>query len=541
VAGLATTLGSGSMTNSIEDLAKASCIFLIGSNPTSNHPVLALRIKEAVKKGAILILANPRRGDLNRYASLWLRLKPGSDVALLMGMARVILEESLFDEAFIRERTEGFEEFKESLKEFDLERVEALTGVPKEKIREAARLYATLKPSSIVYCMGITQHAYGTNNVFALSNLALLTGNLGKPGAGVNPLRGQNNVQGACDMGALPNLLPGYKRVDDEASRRAFEEAWGVKLPEKPGLTLTEIFSGCLRGEIKALWIVGENPVVSDPDSEHVEEALKKVEFLIVQDLFLSETARFAHVVLPAASFAEKDGTFTNTERRVQRVRKALEPIGDSKPDYWIVKEVAKRMGGKGFEWGSAEEIFEEIRKVVPSYRGISYKRLEENGIFWPCPSEDHPGTPYLYQEGFLRPGGKGLFMPLKYLPPVEEPDEEYPFVLTTARSPYQYHTMTMTGRIPGLMLLKGFETVEINPEDANPLGIKSGDRVRIRSRRGEVEAVALVSEDTPKGVLTMSFHFPETRTNLLFSSSLLDPISKMPELKVIAVRIEKV
>jgi len=536
VAGLATTFGSGAMTNSVNEIGDAACILSIGSNTTVSHPIVSLEIKRAVDHGAKLIVANPREIDLCRFAHLWLRHKPGSDVALLMGMMRVIVDEGLLDQAFIEERCENYEAFLESLKDFDLDSAANITGVPQEKIAEAARTYATQKPSTILYAMGITQHTHGTDNVIATANLAMLTGNVGKPSTGVNPLRGQNNVQGACDMGALPTVYPGYQAVTDPNIQKKFENAWGVSLSSTAGLALTEIFPAVHEGRIKAIYLVGENPVLSDPDSNHIREALEKLEFLVVQDIFLTETARMADVVLPAASFAEKDGTFVNTERRVQRVRQAIEPVGNSKPDWWIACQLAKRMGGEGFDFEHPSQIMEEIADLTPSYGGMSYERLERESPQWPCPTEEHPGTPFLHEYTFAR--GKGKFMPLEYRPPAEMPDDEYPLVLTTERSLYLFHTSTMTRKVRGLNKLHSEELVEINPADAESLGISDGEPIKVISRRGEVTAKAKVTPVSPAGVVTMSFHFAESPTNVLTNPA-LDPVSKIPELKVCAVRVE--
>jgi formate dehydrogenase alpha subunit len=539
VAGLATTFGSGAMTNSINDISDAACIFSIGSNTTAAHPVIALEVNKAVTRGSKLIVANPRDIGLCRFADLWLRLNPGSDVALLMGMTRVILDEGLQDQKFIDSRTENFEAFKESLKEFSLDKVAKITGIPAEQIVQAARLYASHKPSAILYAMGITQHSHGTDNVMAISNLALVTGNIGKPGSGVNPLRGQNNVQGACDMGALPGNLPGYQAVDSPETRKKFETAWGYELNPNPGLTLGEIFKSAHEKKLKSIFLlVGENPLLSDPDIEHIRESMVSLDFCVVQDIFLSETAQMAHVVLPACSFAEKDGTFTNTERRVQRVRKVFEPVGQSKADWEIVCMLARKMGKKGFDYSSASEIMDEIVCLTPSYAGISYERLDQGGIQWPCPTLEHPGTPILHTMQFTR--GRGQFMPVTYRPPAELPDKQYPLILTTERSLYQYHTGTMTRKAAGLNALKGEEEVEINPADAASAGINNGDLVKVTSRRGEVKAKAKVTPVSPVGVISMSFHFSESPTNTV-TSTYLDPISQIPELKVCAVKIEKI
>jgi formate dehydrogenase alpha subunit len=538
VAGLVQSFGSGAMTNSIQEIGDAACILAIGTNTTEDHPVIGLEVIRATNNGAKLIVANPREIDLCRFASLWLRHNPGSDVALLMGMMRVIVDEGLLDLAFVKQRCEDFDAFKESLKGFDLDFVESVTGVPGDKVLEAARMFAANHPATILYSMGITQHSHGTNNVMATANLAMLTGNVGKPSTGVNPLRGQNNVQGACDMGALPNVYTGYQAVANPAIKEKFEIAWKCSLPSSPGLTLVEMLEAAYRKEIKALYLVGENPALSDPDTQHVREALARLEFLVVQDIFLSETAEFAHVVLPAASFAEKDGTFTNTERRVQRVRKTIEPIGDSKPDWWIISQVAQRLGAKGFDYSHPFDIMEEIRDVTPSYGGIGYHRLENGGLQWPCPIDDHPGTPILHTNIFVR--GKGRFIPLKYVPPGELPDEDYPLVLTTGRSLYHFHTGTMTRKVAGLNIMDPEGMVEISPKDASQLGIAQGNKVKISSRRGEVIAKAKITEASPSGVVFMTFHFAESAANILTNPK-LDPVSKIPEFKVSAVKVEKV
>jgi formate dehydrogenase alpha subunit len=537
VAGLATSFGSGAMTNSISEIAGSSCILVIGSNTTSAHPVIALEIQKAVQNGAKLIVANPKEINLCRMADVWLQNNTGSDVALLMGMSRVILDEGLADLEFAQGCCEKFEDFKESLKDFPLEFVERVTGIHSEKIVESARLYATHKPSSIIYAMGITQHSHGTDNVLAIANLAMITGNIGKPSSGVNPLRGQNNVQGACDVGGLPNVYTGYQRVDNPDIQKKFEIAWGQKLSPKPGLTLTEILDAASNKKIKAIYLMGENPILSDADITHVKESLKNTEFLIVQDIFLTETALLAHVVLPATTFAEKDGTFTNTERRVQRVRKVIEPVGQSRADWLIICQVAKQMGASGFDFARPAEIMEEIAKVTPSYGGITYGRLEARGLQWPCPTTDHPGTPVLHMNRFVC--GLGKFSPLKYRPPAEWADAEYPFILTTGRSLFHFHTGTMTRKVTGLNIIEPEDTVEINPTDAAELGISDGDRVKIVSRRGHKITRAKVTEIVPPKLIYMNFHFAESPTNILTNNA-LDPTAKIPEFKVSAVRVEK-
>jgi formate dehydrogenase alpha subunit len=536
VAALAQAFGSGAMTNSIEEIKDAGCIFIIGSNTSEQHPVIALKIKEAKRKGAKIIVANPRWIDLCKLADVWLRQTPGTDVPLALAMCKAIIEENLLERSFVDERCEGFSEFNESLQDFSINEATLITGVDAEKIREAAILYATYKPSSIIYSMGITQHSHGTDNILALANLSMLTGNVGRPSSGINPLRGQNNVQGACDMGALPNLFPGYQAVISSDLRKKFEDFWGKKLPDKPGLTVVEIFNACYDGDVKALYIVGENPCISDPDSSHVAAALSNLDFLVVQDIFLSETATLADVVLPAASSLEKEGTFTNTERRVQRVRKVLDPVGESRPDWKIVCDIANRMGGQ-FSYESPPEVMEEISKLVPSYGGMAYERLDGAGLQWPCPNTDHPGTKYLHKGQFTR--GKGKFHVVLYRPSMELPDDEYPLILTTGRMLYHYHTGTMTRKVADLNYIRSEELVEIAPEDAVSLGIKDGDLVEVASRRGKVRAKARVTESSPKGVVFMTFHFAEAPTNVLTNPA-LDPVAKIPELKVCAVKLKK-
>ena len=525
------------MTNSIGEIGGASAILAVGTNTTSGHPIVGQQVRAAVRKGSKLIVANPKQIDLCRVADHFLQHRPGTDVPLLMGMMRVIWEEGLYDKSFIETRCENFEAFVKSLADFDLDFVEKTTGVSREKIVEAARCYATEKPASIIYCMGITQHVQGTDNVLATSNLAMLTGNIGKPSTGVNPLRGQNNVQGACDMGSLPNVYPGYQAVSSPESKTKFESAWGCTLSDSPGLTHTEIFDAVHSGEINALYLVGENPFLSEANSSHAAEAMEKAGFLVVQDIFLSETAELAHVVLPAASFAEKDGTFTNTERRIQRVHKVIEPVGDAKPDWWIACEIAKRLNSKGFGFSGPKEVMEEISSLVPSYRGISYERLERGGVQWPCPSEEHPGTPILHTERFATDTGKGKFMPLTYRKSAEEPDEEYPLLLTTDRSLYHFHG-TMTRRVYGLNVLEKEERLKIHPDDASRLVITDGEIVRVVSRRGKVDTKVMITDQCPPGTVSMTFHFAETPTNVLTCCE-LDPVAKTPATKVCAVRIE--
>ncbi|MDA3953283.1 MAG: formate dehydrogenase subunit alpha [Bacteroidales bacterium] len=539
VSGLAQSFGSGAMTNSIDEFKNVSTLFSIGSNTTAAHPIIGLHIKEAKRKGAKIIVANPKEIDLCRFADVHLQQKPGTDVVLLMGMMKVIVDEKLEDTEFIKSRCEDYDHFVESLNDFDLETTEKITGVPKEKIQEAARIYATNKPSSLVYAMGITQHSHGTDNVLAVSNIAMLTGNIGKENAGVNPLRGQNNVQGACDLGALPNVYPGYQKVTIPEVQEKFEKHWGVKLDPNNGITHTEIFDQIEKGQIKALYQVGENPILSEADANHVKRALKNLDFFVVQDIFMTETAKYADVILPATSFAEKNGTFTNTERRVQRVRKAIDAPGDAKDDWWIACEIAKRLGVKGFDFSSTEDIMDEINKVSPIYGGIKFDRIEEEGIQWPCPDENHPGTKILHTEKFSKENGLGKFFPLAYKVSIELPDSEYPLLLTTDRSLYHYHTSTMTRRVKGLEILDGEEFLKVNSEDAQKMNIKNGEYVTVRSRRGDVKVKVQITHIVPKGVASLTFHFHETPTNELTICA-LDPVAKIPETKVCAIKVEK-
>ncbi len=538
VAGLAKSFGSGAMTNSIGELGEADCILVTGSNTTEAHPIIALRIKEAVRlRGAKLIVADPRRIDLVRFAAFHLRQRSGTDVALYNAFANVIVTEGLQDERFVRDRTEDFDAFRGCVEEYTPERAEAITGVPADMIREAARIYAKAARSSIVYSMGITQHTTGVDNVLALANLAMLAGQIGKPSSGVNPLRGQNNVQGACDMGALPNVFSGYQQVADEALRRKFERAWGVpSLPSGPGLTVVEMIHAAEEGRIKALYVMGENPALSDPNSARTRRGLEALEFLVVQDIFLTETAKMAHVVLPAASFAEKDGTFTSTERRVQRVRAAFPPPGEAREDWRIICGLGSKLGHR-MEYSGAGAILDEIAKVTPSYGGIGFGRIEDQGLAWPCPAPDHPGTPVLHLEKFTR--GKGKFHAIPFREAAEMPDGQYPYLLTTGRLLYHYHTGTMTRRSPGLEEIAPPAPFEINPEDAAREGIRESDLVEVATRRGSVSVRAVVTDRVPKGTIFMPFHYHEAAANVLTNDA-LDPVAKIPEFKVCAASINK-
>jgi formate dehydrogenase major subunit len=538
VAGLAAAFGSGAMTNTIACIEKSDVILVTGSNTTENHPVLSSFVKRAVKfKGAKVILVDPRRIKLAEHAHKYLRQNLGTDVAWINGMIYVIINEGLYDKKFVEERTENFDELKKVVEKYKPDYVEQITGIPARDLTEAARMYAMAERGSILYCMGITQHITGTDNVKSLANLAMICGHLGIEGGGVNPLRGQNNVQGACDMGGLPSVFTAYQPVTDEAARKKLEAAWGVEnLSAKPGLVVTDMIPKAHAGEIKAMYIIGENPLVSDADLSHVEESLKHLDFLLVQDIFLTETAKFADVVLPSSCFAEKDGTFSNTERRVQRVRKAVESPGETKDDWWITCEIASRMGFE-MKYQNSEEIFEEIRTVTPSYAGITYERINEEGIHWPCPNIEHPGTPILHIGKFTR--GKGMLHAIEYIPPAEQADKDYPFYLTTGRNLYQYHTGTMTMKTEGLNERAPGTYVEISPQDAVKLDLIDGQKVKVASRRGEIEADVKVSDKAVNGTVFLPFHFADAAANRLTNSA-LDPVSKIPEFKVCAVRVFK-
>ena len=539
MAGLAASFGSGAMTNSIAELENSDCILVTGSNTTETHPVIATRIKRAVRlNNKALIVIEPRRIDLVKHATLWLRQRPGTDIAVFNGLMNLIIKENLQDQAYIDERTENFPALREIVSKYTPEYVEQISGVPAADLRLAARLYGQAKAAAIVYAMGITQHTVGTDNVKTMANLAMLCGNVGIEGGGVNPLRGQNNVQGACDMGGLPNVFSGYQPVTDANARAKMEAAWGVKnLPDWVGLTMTGMVPAIPEGKIKALYIVGENPVISDPDSDHLVKALKQLDFLVVQDIFMTETAALADVVLPATTFAEKSGTFSNTERRVAPVNQVIPPLGDSRPDWQIIAEISRRLGYP-MDYADPEAIFEEIRKVTPSYAGITYARLAaEGGLQWPCPTTEHPGTVYLHRGQFSR--GKGAFFAIDHRDPAEMPDADYPLVLTTGRLLYQYHTGTMSRRAPGLEEKAPECLVEIAAGDAIDFGITDGEPVRVKTRRGQMVARASVSSKAVRGTIFIPFHFHEAAVNQLTNAA-LDPVAKIPEYKVCAVHIEK-
>jgi formate dehydrogenase major subunit len=538
VAGLAAAFGSGAMTNTIADIEEAKVILITGSNTTENHPVLSSVVKRAVTlKGAKLIVVDPRRIRITRYAAKWLRQNLGTDVAWINGLMHVIIKEGLHDKPFIENRTEGFDELQKIVEKFTPDYVEKITGIPTRELIDAARLYAKAERASILYCMGITQHTTGTDNVKSLANLAMLCGHMGIAGGGVNPLRGQNNVQGACDMGGLPDVYSGYQKVIDPVLRQHMAEAWNVaELPDQPGMKATQMIPAAYDGTLKALYIIGENPLVSDPDVNHAEKSLNNLDFLVVQDIFLTETARLADVVLPGVCFAEKDGTFANTERRVQRVRKAVEPPGQAWDDWKIICEIATRLG-YAMHYDSSRQIMEEIAKVTPSYAGLSYERIEHEGIHWPCPTPEHPGTPILHREQFTR--GRGLFHAIDYIEPAEKIDAEYPLYLTTGRLLYQYHTGTMSMRTGGLNEIAPEAFVEISPQDARKLEVEEGSRVNIDSRRGTIQARIKISRKAVSGTVFIPFHYAQAAANRLTNAA-LDPISGIPEYKVCAVKVSK-
>lgn len=538
MAGLAAAFGSGAMTNSLDDIGEADALLVIGSNTTEAHPILALNIISAVKfRDAKLIVIEPRRIPLVKHAEMWLSHKPGTDVALINGIINVIIELGLADKKFIKERTEGYAAVFETVKKYTPDYVESITGIAADDIRRAAEIYAGAEKATIIYAMGITQHTTGVDNVLSLANLAMITGNIGLPGMGVNPMRGQNNVQGACDMGALPNVYPGYQRVDDDENRLMFEAIWGRKLSKKPGLTAVEMIQAAATGDIKAMYIMGENPILSEPDMQHTAAGLENLNFLVVQDIFLTETAAMADVVLPAASFAEKNGSYTNTERRVQPIRKALQPPGEALPDWKIICKVATKVGYK-MECASTSEIFNEMAAVTPQYRGISHHRIECGGIHWPCPTPYHPGTPILYREGFVR--GKGKFHAVEYKPAAEETDAKYPLILTTGRYLSQWHTGTMTRKVAGLNEISPEALVQINPADAKTYGIRNKTKITVTTRRGAVTAKAFITKEVPPGVIYMPFHYAEAAANTLTNPA-TDPVAKIPELKVAAAFVKPV
>jgi formate dehydrogenase alpha subunit len=545
VAGLQLAIGSSAMSNSIAEMENLDVFIITGSNTAETHPVIANYLKRAVRKnGARLIVADPRQVEMVDFAHLWLQQNPGTDVALFQTMAHVVVKEGLYDEEFIAQRTEGFQEYVESLESYTPEWGEKVTGVPAQDIIEAARLYATADRAAIYWGMGISQSTHGTDNTISLTNLALMCGQVGKPGTGLNPLRGQNNVQGCSDSGGLPNVYTAYQLVNAPAVKEKFETVWGIDLNEQPGLTATEMIDGALHGAIRGLFIVGENPIISEPNQAHTRKALEQAEFLVCQDIFINETGAMADVILPATSFAEKDGTFTNTDRRVQRCRKAVEPVGQSWPDWKITCELGKRVEAllgvslsAGFDYEHPSEIWEEMRRVTPDFWGITYERLDrEGGVHWPCPELDHPGTPYLFADSF--PRGAGKFWEIDYGTESEQPDEAYPYNLSTGRVLYHWHGSTMTGR-SRLEEIFPEAICEIHPDDAEELEVKTGDWLEVASRRGSIKLRALVTGRSPRGTVFIPFHFAEAAANKL-TLDRVDKRAKIPDYKNTAVRIQK-
>jgi formate dehydrogenase alpha subunit len=536
VAGLAATFGSGAMTNSIAEIEDTKCIFIIGSNTSEAHPVISLRVMNAVH-GAKLIVADPRRIRMVDFATLWLRQTPGTDIALVNGLLNIIISEGWLDREFIDSRTIGFEELEEVVKDYTPDKVSAITGISVKDLKEAAYLYTHSGGSVIMYCLGITEHTSGTNNVMSLANLAMATGNVGKPFTGVDPLRGQNNVQGACDMGALPNVFPGYQSVADEKLRANFERAWGVTLPPKPGLTIMEMMNAAADGKIKGMYIFGEDPVITDANTLHVAEGLSRLDFLVVEEMFMTDTAMYADVILPGASFAETDGTYTNTERRVQRIREAIAPIGDSRPNWQIISEVSTRLGYP-MKYGDPSEILDEIAMVTPIYGGINFERIEKVGLQWPCRTCEEDGTMCLHLGQFSC--GLGRFQPIPYKEPAEVPDNEYPFVFNNGRILFHYHNGTMTRNAPGLDAIRPEAELDMNPADAEKMGVTTGDWVEIASRRSKVRMKVKVTEKSTEGLVYSTFHFREAPINQLTSGD-LDPTSKTPGYKMTAVKITPV
>ena len=538
VAGLAKTLGSGAMTNPIGDITSdVDLIMLIGSNPEEAHPVVGMQIRQAVSRGTKLIVVDPRDIGLTKQADIHLKLKPGTNVAFANGMMNIIINEGLCDDEFIKNRTEGFDEIKRIVAEYTPEKVAKICHIDADMLREAARAYATAKKAPIIYCLGVTEHSTGTEGVMSMSNMAMLVGKLGKSGCGVNPLRGQNNVQGACDMGALPADLPGYQKITDDVAVEKFEKAWGVKLNRKPGVHATDVFQAAIDKNIRGLFIFGEDPAVTDADQNHVKKALGALDFLVVSDLFLTDTCKLADVVLPGTSYGEKEGTFTNTERRVQRVRKAVSLEGEMRLDTDIFIDLMNRMGYPQPQLTSAE-IMDEIASLTPSFAGISHARLDAGeSLQWPCPNKEHPGTPILHVGKFSR--GLGWFYPAEYVESAELPNAEYPFIMMTGRILYHYNTMAMTGKTPGLVAKAGNSYIEVNTSDAARLGIENGEKIAVSSRRGRIETEARVSDKVSEGETWMPFHFSDGYANILTNAA-LDKFARIPEYKVCAVKLEK-
>ncbi|SEF45315.1 NAD-dependent formate dehydrogenase catalytic subunit [Eubacterium ruminantium] len=539
VAGLAKTLGSGAMTNPIHDITHdVDCILLIGSNPEEAHPVVGMQIRKAVKDGTKLIVVDPRDIGLAKKADIHLKIRPGTNVAFANGMMHVMIKEDLIDHEYIDNYAEGFEELKTLVEEYTPKKVGEICHIDPDRLVEAARMYATAKKAPIIYCLGVTEHSTGTEGVMCMSDMAVLCGKIGRSGCGVNPLRGQNNVQGACDMGALPTDYPGYQKVNNDTVREKFEKAWGIKLNPSPGLKATDVFPAAINGTIKGLYICGEDPVVTDPDTHHIIKALQSLDFFVIQELFMTKTAEYADVILPGVSYAEKEGTFTNTERRVQRIRKAVTLKGDMRLDTDIIIDLMNAMGYPQPHLTSAE-IMDEIASVTPSFAGISHDRLDSGETLqWPCTGKEHPGTAIMHANGPAR--GRALLYPSAYRASQELPDEEYPFIMMTGRILYHYNATAMTSRAEGLMDISGEGFIEINYKDADDLGIKNGEKVKIISRRGEITATARVGRKVSMGETWMPFHFQDSPANVLTNAA-LDDFARIPEYKVCAVRVEKI
>ena len=535
MAGLAATLGSGAMTNSIGEIVGNDVLFIIGSNATEAHPIIGNKMKQAAARGAKLIVIDPRRTELADHAFMWLQIRPGTDNAFVNGVLHTIITNGWHDQAYIDERTEGWDDLWDTVKDYPAERASEITGIPAAQIVAAAELYARTEKAGIFYTLGVTEHTVGTANVMNLANLGMITGHIGKPNAGVNPMRGQNNVQGSCDMGALPNSFPGYASVLDEAAKAKFSEAYGVPMPDKTGLRIPEMLDAAVEGKLKAMFVMGEDPALTDADANHVRRALQSLDLLVVQNIFMTETATHADVFLPAALYAEKDGTFTNTERRVQRVRKAVEPPGECRPDWEIILDLAERLGYP-MPFSSPEEVFQEVSRLVPTFGGITWERIEnEGGVQWPCPTPDHPGTQYLHQGKFTR--GRGLLQGIPFQPPAEIVDDEYPTLLTTGRMLYQYNISTRISA--SLEMLRPWELAMVNPEDAERLSVADGEMIRVSSRRGSITTRIQITDRVAPGVTFMTFHYKESPVNELTNSA-GDPVTKTAEFKVCAVRMEK-
>jgi formate dehydrogenase major subunit len=540
VAALLEGIGSGAVSNQVNDVANAEVVFLIGANPTVNHPVAATWIKNAVKKGVKLIVADPRRTELERYSTHFLQFKPDTDVALLNAMLHVIVEEGLANEDFVRDRTSGYEALKENVRKFPPEAMAKICGVPARTIREVARLYATSKGSMILWGMGISQHVHGTDNARCLIALALSTGQIGRPGTGLHPLRGQNNVQGASDSGLIPMVFPDYQRVDNPAANKRFETLWGVPLDEEPGLTVVEIVNAAYEGRIRGMYIMGENPAMSDPEAGHAREALAKLGHLVVQDIFLTETAYLADVVLPATAWPEKTGTVTNTDRMVQMGRPALNPPGEAREDLWIINEIAQRLG-VNWSYSHPREVFEEMRRCMDSIAGITWERLERDSVVtYPCANEGDPGEPVVFTKVFPTTTGRARFVPAADLiPAAEQPDERFPMVLITGRQLEHWHTGAMTRRSGVLDAIEPEPTVMVHPLDLAALGARAGELVTVESRRGRISLYARADERNPRGAVFIPFCYYEAAANLL-TNPVLDPFGKIPEFKYCAVKLSR-